>query len=194
MKYVISSPSRTGSTLLHQILLSTELSRPDIVHTHNCLLHVDDPENTVLLFSLRRDLFRSIMSCLIAKRTKFYNYFENVELPKVESFEIDCSDPWSEFQKQYMWHKWYVSSHDMNKPYRQVETFYVEDFVNNYDLVYNKLGLTKKSNVIPTLENSYRYQDLVSNHEQCKQVFDQLEKTATFIPIRIPLPEPDSSN
>lgn len=185
MKYVISSPSRTGSTLLYQILNSADIL--DVLHTHNCFFSVPDPANTVVLFSLRRDLFRSIMSCLIGKRTQvFHLYDNNTALPKIEPFEIECQDSESEFQKQYRWHKWYVQSHNLDQPYHRVETFYLEDFVNNHDWVYQTLGLEQKHPVVSTVENPYRYQDLVTNHEQCRAVFDQLETTAVFVPILKP--------
>ena len=185
MKYVISSPSRTGSTLLYQILNSADIL--DVLHTHNCLFSVEDPANTVLLFSLRRDLFRSIMSCLIGKRTQvFHLYDADTKLPDIEPFSIECLDSESEFQKQYRWHKWYVPSHNLNRPYCQVETFYLEDFVNDYSVVYKTLGLVQQHTVVATQENKYRYQDLVVNHEQCRAVFDQLETTAVFVPILKP--------
>jgi hypothetical protein len=185
MKYVISSPSRTGSTLLYQILNSADIT--DVLHTHNCLFSVDDPANTIVLFSLRRDLFRSIMSCLIGKRTQMFHLYDtDTDLPYIEPFSIECLDSESEFQKQYRWHKWYVDSHDLSRPYRQTHTFYLEDFVNDYDRVYRTLGLEKKHDVVATIENTYRYQDLVVNHEQCRAVFDQLETTAVFVPILKP--------
>ena len=185
MKYVISSPSRTGSTLLYQILNSADVL--DVLHTHNCFFSVEDPTNTIVLFSLRRDLFRSIMSCLIGKRTQVFQLYDaDTELPDIEPFSIECLDLDSEFQQQYRWHKWYVSSHDLNRPYCQVKTFYLEDFVNDYDVVYKALGLVQKHNVVATVENKYRYQDLVVNHEQCRAVFDQLETTAVFVPILKP--------
>lgn len=182
MKYVVSSPSRTGSTLLCQILNSADIV--NVLHTHNCFFSVDNPANTIVLFSLRQDLFRSIMSCLIGKRTHLYNFYNlDMQLPKIQPFEIECLDIESEFQKQYRWHKWYVASHDLNRPYHKTQTFYLEDFVNDYDMVYRSLNLEKKHNVMATVENTYRYQDLVANHEQCRAVFDQLETTAVFLPI-----------
>jgi len=182
MKYVVSSPSRTGSTLLCDIIKSAGVT--DILHTHDCHFKVEDPRSTVVCLSLRRNLFRSIMSCLVGKRTKIFNYYDpNLELPKVESFNIDCLIYESEFQRQYRWHKWYVKSHDLTKPYNLVETFYLEDYSNDYDLVYKKLGLTKKFEFVPTVETKYRYQDLVINHEQCKEIYDQLEIISEFEPI-----------
>ena len=184
MKYVVSSPSRTGSTLLCNILKSA--GQTEVMQTHNCFFSVDEPESTVVLFSLRRDLFRSIMSCLIGKRTKIYNLYDDISVPTIEPFVLDCTDYESEFQRQYRWHKWYVQSHDISKPYRQIETFYLEDFVNNYELVYKKLMLTKQQEVMVPKESKYLYQDLVLNHQQCKEIFDKLELTSEFTPILKP--------
>lgn len=185
MEYVVSSPSRTGSTLLCEILYSAGIKK--ILHTHNCFFKVDDPGSTIVLFSHRKDLFRSIMSCLVGKRTHIYNLYDpTVPTPTVDSFSIECLDSESEFQKQYRWHKWYIQSHDMNKPYRRVETMYLEDFVNNYNYVFDKLGLIQQKEIIPTIESSYKYTEIVSNHVQCKEVFDQLEINSEFTPILKP--------
>lgn len=184
MKYVVSSPSRTGSTLLCKILLSAGCN--DILHTHDCFFQVENPQSTTVLFSLRRDLFRSIMSCLIRKRTETFNLYVDHEPSTIEPFTIACVDYESAFQKQYRWHKWYVLSHNLNQPYHRVETFYMEDFVRNYDFVYKTLGLVKQEEVVAPVESKYRYQDVVKNHAQCKEIFDQLELTSEFVPILKP--------
>jgi hypothetical protein len=182
MKYVVSSPSRTGSTLLCTILQSAGIT--NILHTHNCFFTVQEPKSTVLLFSYRRDLFRSIMSCLIGKRTQTYQlYASSIPTPTIESFNIDCIDLDSEFQKQYRWHKWYIQSHDLSKPYHRVETIYLEDFVSDYNYVFDKLGLTKQQEITPTIETPYKYTEVISNHTECREVFDQLELTSKFVPI-----------
>jgi hypothetical protein len=127
------------------------------------------------------------MSCLVGKRTKVYNLYDSlVPTPGIEPFGIDCTDSESEFQKQYRWHKWYIQTHDLNKPYHRVETIYLEDFAGNYNYIFDKLGLTKQREITPTIESSYKYTEVVSNHKECKQVFDQLEITSKFQPILKP--------
>jgi hypothetical protein len=184
-QYVVSSPSRTGSTLLCNILKSGGAT--NILHTHNCFFPVKTPESTVLIFSARRDLFRSIMSCLIGKRTGVFNYFDNnYQAPSIEPFTIDCNQSDSEFALQYQWHKWYNQSHDLTKPYSRIETLYLEDFVNNHQHVYDKFELSQQQEVAIPIESSYKYQELVTNHWQCREIFDQLEITSTFVPILKP--------
>jgi len=179
-QYVVSSPSRTGSTLLCNILRSGGVT--DILHTHDCFFQVENPKSTVLIFSARRDLFRSIMSCLIGKRTNIFNVYDNTNLKTIAPFKIDCLDHDSEFQQQYGWHKWYIQSHNLDLPYCKVETFYIEDFVNDYEFIYKKLDLVKHKEVVETMESTYRYKDLIVNHEQCKEIFDYLEVTEKFTP------------
>jgi hypothetical protein len=187
MNYVVSSPSRTGSTLVHNILVAGTGTSSIIYHTHNCFFTAENLESTILIFSLRQDLFRSIMSCLIGKRTGIFNYLDkNRQLPTIEPFAIDCNSSDSEFALQYQWHKWYCQSHDLTKPYSRIETFYLEDFFNNYQHVYNKLGLTQQQEIAVPVESPYKYQELVINHRQCREIFDQLEITSTFTPILKP--------
>ena len=186
-QYVVSSPSRTGSTLLCNILSSGGVRLTDLLHTHNCFFMVEDPTSTVLIFSSRRDLFRSIMSCLIGKRTGIFNYYNKTyQAPSIDPFAINCDSDDSEFVLQYHWHKWYIQSHDLTKPYSRIETLYLEDFVNNHQHVYDKFGMTKQQEIVMTIESPYKYQELVINHQQCKAVFDQLETTSTFTPILKP--------
>ena len=184
-QYVVSSPSRTGSTLLCNILKSGGVT--NILHTHNCFFLVKDPTSTVLIFSVRQDLFRSIMSCLIGKRTGIFNYFDkNYQPPIIKPFAIDCDRDNSEFVLQYQWHKWYCQSHDMTKSYARVETLYLEDFVHNHQYVYDKFGLTQQQEISIPVESPYKYQELVINYQQCREIFDQLEITSTFTPILKP--------
>ncbi len=171
--------------MLCEIVMSAGIN--DILHTHNPFFQIDDPTHSILLFSLRKGSFRSIMSCLVGKRTNVFKYYNNnQELPEIKPFEIECRDTESEFQKQYRWHKFYVQSHDISKPYHLIQTFYLEDFANNYDLIYRSLGLTQHKPVKATIESAYKYKDLVLNYRQCKEVFDQLELSATFTPILTP--------
>jgi hypothetical protein len=187
MNYVVSSPSRTGSTLLYNILAAGTATSSKIYHTHNCFFTVENLESTILIFSLRRDLFRSIMSCLVGKRTGIFNYFDkSYQPPSVKPFVIDCNSYDSEFALQYRWHKWYCQSHDLTKPYSRIETLYLEDFVNNHQHVYNTLGLTQQQEISIPVESLYKYQELVINHRQCREIFDQLEITSTFTPILKP--------
>lgn len=185
MKYIVSSPSRTGSVLLCQILRAAEIS--DILHTHDCFFTVDNPASAILLFSYRQDIFKSIMSALVAKRTNLYVSFDSTMAPPpIDPFYIDCADSDSEFQKQYRWHKWYIQSHDLNKPYHRVETIYLEDFIKNYDYVFKKLDLNQSKPVWSTIQSVYNYKEVIINHQQCKDVFDYLEQTETFVQIPKP--------
>jgi hypothetical protein len=127
------------------------------------------------------------MSALIGKRTGVFNFFDkNYQPPQIGSFEVDCDGPDSEFVLQYNWHKWYIQSHDMTKSYARVETLYLEDFVHNHQYVYDKFGLIKQREIRLPIESSYKYQELITNHQQCREIFDQFEITSTFTPILKP--------
>ena len=175
-QYIVSSPSRTGSTYLCNILRA---AHSQFIRTHDCHYLIQDPANTVLIFSLRKNSFRSMMSCLLKKRT-------DVNLPKLDPFEIKCDSVDSEFDMQYNWHRWYVDSHYLSRPLQDIKTLYFEDFLNNHQYVYDQLKLTQKFNIILPIESQYRYEQLITNHKECKERFDWLEINSKFTPILEP--------
>lgn len=188
MKYIISSPSRTGSTIVYNVFRSAQA---DVVHTHDIFYTIEKPQDTTLIFSLRKDLFASIMSCLVGKRAReagvrFNQYTENPNI-SIEPFLINCSlnhlDR-GEFLNQYMWHKWYVKSHDLARPFARIEYVYFEDFVNNVNCLYDHFNLTPLLELELPLPCPYRAKHLILNYDQCYEAFEQLEKIDTFIPIR----------
>ena len=142
MNYVISSPGRTGSTLLYNILQAANASI--ILTTHNYYFNVSNPELTTLIFSQRRDLFKSIISAIAGEHMKKYHYKVDEQIPTHTPFKIDCTGDNSRFEHQYRWHKWHIKNHNLTKPYAKIETLYLEDFMHDYNYVYTKLNLTPK--------------------------------------------------
>jgi LPS sulfotransferase NodH len=180
MNYVISSPSRTGSTLLCNILQSANV--PIILNTHNYSFNVSNPELVTLIFSQRRDLFRSIISACAGEHMKKYHYTLDEQTQIHKPFKIDCDGGNSKFEQQYNWHKWYIKNHDITKPYATIETIYLEDFMNDYSYVYTKLNLTPQKEVNPSVKTPYNYTKLIINYEECKKKFEHLESNAVYIP------------
>jgi len=174
-KYVINTPSRTGSTFLRQLLGQT--TRLPTLHIHNPFFQDTDPGTTCMILLSRRNLFSAIMSCLVNKR---------ITLEQVDTFIVDCEKFDSEFVHQYNWHKWYNQSCDLSLPYAQIEYLYFEDFITNPDFILEKFKITKKSiSGLPT-KTPYQAIDLVSNYKECEEKFNWLEKNQPVTLIQKP--------
>jgi hypothetical protein len=161
--YIISSPSRVGSTFLSHLLNSTGKS---VVSTHNPTYVAEHPESTSLILLTRRDLFRSIMSALISKRKK-----DDRPMP----FEVDLTDSF-EFRGQYRWHKWYIENVILLSAYAKIEYLFFEDFVNNPEFVFNKLNDIQRYPYTLPVEEPLKYQEIVLNYKECKDMFDWYEQ------------------
>jgi hypothetical protein len=68
-----------------------------------------------------------------------------------------------------------MTGHDLTRLYDLVEKFYYEDFVNDYDHVLNRLGLTA-IDPVTTVPAPYNYLDIIINHQELFEVYNQLEK------------------
>lgn len=161
--YIISSPSRVGSTFLSHLLRSTGKT---VVSTHDPKYVSDSPESTALILLTRQDLFRSIMSALISVRKQ-----NNAPMP----FEVVLHTTF-EFRGQYRWHKWYLDNVTVLPTYAQVEYLFFEDFVNDPKIVFEKLNdIQKYPYTLPT-EETLKYQEVIINYQECKDMFDWYEQ------------------
>lgn len=182
--YIVSSPGRTGSKMAQCLIGSTGSKS---FHTHDPFFKLPsdyNASNSTLVFVKRRDLFSAIMSSCVGKRT---NEYENYSNKQITPFILPCHGSESEFVYQYEWHKWYFNSCKNTEIFGEVKTLFFEDFVNNPTHVFDVLGITAP-NVIPDLnfKSPYSYSKLVINIDECKNVFDQLEKNAKFKMITKP--------
>jgi hypothetical protein len=167
--YVISSPARVGSGLIAKIINSAcQPTRP----THNPFFV--PPKNSIMIQVSRKDLFAAIMSQFVGKHTKEFHVWSYT---KFDKFSIDCESDDSDFAHQYRWHKWFHESCVNLHLYDRVEHFWLEDYANNYDIVYDRLGFERPENI--EFRNTicpYNYRDLVSNIDECRKRFDWMEE------------------
>ena len=174
-RYVINTPSRTGSTFLTQLLQQTTAKQ--VLQIHNPFFHASDPETTCMILLSRRNLFSAIMSCLV---------FKQIALKQFNIFKVNCERSDSEFVHQYNWHKWYNQSCDLSLPYAQIEYLYFEDFILNPDFILEKFNIPKKSSLNLPAKTPYQAIDLVANYKECKETFDWLEKNQSVTLIQKP--------
>ena len=174
-KYIINSPSRTGSTFLKQLLQkNTEVQT---LHLHNPFFQDLSPGTTCMILLSRKNLFLAIMSCLVIKR---------ISSNQFDTFMVDCEKSASEFVRQYNWHKWYNDSCDVSLPYAQIEYLYFEDFITNPDFILEKFKITKKSISGLPAKTPYQAIDLVVNYKECQETFNWLEKNQPINLIQKP--------
>jgi len=168
-RYLISAPPRVGGILITNIISSANASA---LHTHDPQHKTDDDSITGLIIVGRRDIFSAVMSnCIVwhTNQSAIYNQHN------IEPFEVIEQD----FVLQYADHVWHSKSHDLTRPYGLVETFYFDDFVNNYMHVLTRLGLQQSRQHINykdlSIKAPYNYKQLVRNHQDLKILFDRLE-------------------
>jgi hypothetical protein len=181
--YVISSPGRSGCHLLVALIKSCG---KNAVHTHDPFFkpgdfgrHVTSKESALILLQ-RRDLFSSIMSMLVGKRTRQWNVYPNKIIP---TFRVDCTGEESEFAHQYNWHKNYIKSCNTLQHYQQVKFLDFEDIVNDFNHAFQQLELTQLYTAMLPEKAPYSYLDIIENINECKIAFNQLESNYTFTPI-----------
>ena len=73
--------------------------------------------------------------------------------------------------------------HDFSRPWAQVEEFYFEDIVDNHNIVFDRLSITPKQDVNLPPQSPYKYQQYVSNVEECLKKFNELEAKEFIMPI-----------
>jgi LPS sulfotransferase NodH len=180
--YIISSPGRSGCHLLVALIKSCGKNS---IHTHDPFFNPGNFGDTTgkesaLILLQRRDLFSSIMSMLVGKRTQQWNSYPNKVIP---TFRVECSGEGSEFEHQYSWHKNYIQSCKTLQNYQQVKLLEFEDVVNDFDYVFRQLELTQLHPPILPEKAPYSYLDIIENIDECKIAFNRLESKYTFTPI-----------
>lgn len=164
--YIVSSPGRVGSGLLRMLLTC---AGREVIPTHNP--YFVPPPNSILIQVYRKDLFSNIMSSFVADHTNETHEWSGQSFSK---FNIDCG---KEFRNKYLWHKWFHRSCVNLDQYLKVLAFYMEDFINDYDHVYDRLGIIKPPHLdLPKTKCPHNYLDLVTNIEECKHAFQLLEQ------------------
>jgi hypothetical protein len=176
-EFIISGPGRTGGHILLGALVAAGYP---VIYTHDPLFERDQYHDLGLIISLRRDLFAATISNAITCRT---GQSTDYTIKILDPFDIDIGD----YKHVLDIHLKYQARHDLSRGYGLVETFYFEDFVNDYSHIYDRLGIhnfvatDKTTNSLGqdyesekyfTNKAPYHYKDVVSNWKELKQIFD----------------------
>jgi hypothetical protein len=162
--YVISGSGRVGIHLLTSIIDSAGVSA---ISTHDPAHSTGNDSTTALIMADRRDTFAVVMSNLLVWRSNQPTEYKKTIEPYTESEQ--------QFRLLYRFHKEYLPKHDLTRPYGLIEKFYYEDFVNDHNHVLNRLGLTAVKS-ITTVPAPYNYRDIILNHQELRQVYENLEQ------------------
>ena len=179
VNYLVTSAGRSGSIFLTELIKCCGYRT---IHTHDLVPLPPHPQSNLIICD-RKDLFASIMSMCVAKRTNEYVQYSR---KTIEPFEIDCNGPESEFAYQFRWHKWYQQTCLTCKNstlYKNIEVFYFEDFIHNNQTVLDRLNITLTSSVSNSTKSPHRIKQLIKNYNQCKDMFNLLMETDVFTPL-----------
>jgi hypothetical protein len=178
LDYVVSSGGRSGCHLVAALI---SRSRFQAAHTHNPYFNPQNKSATLVLLQ-RRDLFAAIMSMLVGGRTQQWSSYPKKTIPR---FRVDCNSENSEFDCQYYWHKNYIlTALSTVQYYQAVKLLEFEDVINNFNHVFDQLGITPSWNGSLPEKSPYSYVDIIENIDECRAKFDKLQSTYVFSPIK----------
>jgi hypothetical protein len=113
---VVLSPGRTGSQLILKNLFHHFKKSASIIHSHNPLIVPKDAE-TWAFISHRRDVFSSMISALVGKRTNEHTEYQGKHNKRFTVEQI-------EFTNTYQHHKIFYEVIDKNNFAQCVDVYY----------------------------------------------------------------------
>ena len=166
--YLIASPGRTGSVFLLNYLkkiFSILKINNRIEATHDATLQMS--EDTIVICSRRKDLWRQTLSAVIAQYTNEWTTYSN----SLDTFEIILED----FENKYVWNlRWFDAFNHYTRYSKKID-LYFEDFIQQPSHINLKLEL-------PNIDIDFAYESSpyretkIKNLYIIKDFFLQLEK------------------
>ena len=170
---VVYTAGRTGSHLIIKNLQSRYNAEvrldhetnvtSGIVHTHNPLY--DPPnDNFVAIISRRRNLFDSILSMELTKKTNEFSIYTDKE---IQPYSIDIN----KFEDCYYFQKLFYKAIDRTKFSKVVDIYYEDlisspDSLSEFDIITN---LTEG-------KSPYNHYEIITNINELKGVYHRLEQ------------------
>jgi hypothetical protein len=177
IKYIIASPGRSGSifvantisrSLGYTVIYAShttvlENNMPPIYHTHDATFQIPD-NNLIVVQPYRKDIFKEIISAVIAEKYNEWFVYSN----KQEPFVVDLET----FKNKYQWHKnWHRAfEHYTRYKYRKYLCF--EDFIGNSIKICNYLGIPEVK--YHSEKSPYTTQQIL-NFDELQEEFIKLE-------------------
>ena len=159
---VVVSVSRTGSVLITQNL--AKHFDCAILHTHNPLIRVN--QNQLVILSLRKKTLDTIVSMILASRTKETIEYSN---QAIEPFYVG----YDEFETKF----WHVQCFQQTVKNRFPEALIVEyePLMADSKYLFSFFGIDKETSYNLTNRSPYSNKALIENYSECETWFDQLQ-------------------
>jgi hypothetical protein len=162
---VVLTPGRTGSQLIYKNLSQHYEKSASIIHSHDPLIIPKDTK-TWAFISHRRDIFSSMTSTLVGKRT---NEFTQYQGKYNKRFTVDQI----EFTDTYQHHKIFYEVIDKNNFSQCVDVYY-EELISDPYYLFSKLDIKKPIDLALQDKSPYNNRELIINIDQCYDWFKQL--------------------
>lgn len=158
---VVLTAGRTGSQLILKNL-SSYFGIPSI-HSHNPLIEV--PQQSLVIASLRRNDFDTIVSIILGRRTNEFVLYTNKQ---IREFEV----PKEEFESCF----WFVKCNQwaINHSFPSAVIVVFENLVNDSKYLFGLFGINKHTDYSVIPKSPYVASKLIKNYGQCQQWFDFL--------------------
>lgn len=126
--------------------------------------------NTVWIKVDRVGIFDAVCSNIIANRTSQTTHYD---LSEIDPFYVAKN----EFVSLYRKHLDHRQSYETKRNFARIETFWYEEFVNNWQSVWDRLELTFKQELLDSpgiqrlvnLPAPYNYRDIIINYRELKE-------------------------
>lgn len=160
---VVFTPGRTGSQLIVNNIRN-HFNIP-VIHTHNPLLEIVEGD-AIAFVSYRHNVFESIASILLGKRTNEYTSYTT---KSVEKFTVSRA----EFEDCFWFYKCFYQSINQDK-FEKVIDVWFEDLINDPKYLFNLLGIDHATDYnFP--KSPRNYYELISNIDQCLTWYNELK-------------------
>jgi len=163
---VVLTPGRTGSQLIAKNLSHHFGKSASIIHCHDPLIMPENAETRVFV-SHRRDMFSSVISTLVGKRTNEHTEYHG---RYNERFTVEQL----EFTHAYQHHKIFYQVIEKNNFAQCVDVYY-EELISDPYYLFSKLDIKKPIDLALQAKSPYDNKQLIINIDQCHAWFEHLD-------------------
>ena len=167
VEYVICGPGRCGGHLLMGLIQSAGVK---VTRTHDINYTNGNDSATVWIKVDRVEIFDAVCSNIIANRTSQTTHYDRCQITPFYAGK-------NEFISLYQRHIDYKRPYETARNFAKTEVFWYENFAQNWDSVWNRLGLKCRQQLLDSPEIQrlinvpapYNYRDVIINYKELKE-------------------------